>query len=331
MRLLDTDELYSRFQVMKSAYGNRDARLDDIELFFDGTHWEQEEAELDEEDIRVTLNYARRAVLWHVAYLTQQPPRVDVPTSPAEPDPSADRREKYLRAVAGSAPFRRAHRRAEMSANKYGYGVIQALWAPPEGQPKSKELTTAEGSSAASSVKVHTKMPFVFRTLNPRKFYPRYRTYDRPDDFLYVFRHDPDRLVEDIEDRYGVSLAPTSTKASTPGGTCDLVEYWDDERYRLLAITQELVQEGEGRNVTTQVEETIHVLEEKKNPYGRPPFFVLPNVVADPDDDPTDEGSLSEVELIRDTNRHLNLLMSLTATEIVKRIHPPVAYKSDDH
>jgi hypothetical protein len=316
---------------MKSAYGSRDARLDEVKDFFDGDQWEQEEADLDEEDVRVTLNYARRAVLWHVAYLTQQPPRVDVQTSPAKPDPSANRREKFLRAVASNPAFLRAHRRAEMSANKYGYGVLQVLWTPPDGQPKSKELSTTEGSTAAKSAKVYTQMPFAFRALNPRKFYPRYRTYDRPDDFLYVFRHDPDRLVEDIEDKYGVSLAPTSTMASTPGGTCDLVEYWDDERYKLMAITQELVAEGEGRNVATRVEETIHVLEEKKNPYKRPPFFVLPNVVADPDADPTDEGSLSEVELIKDTNKHLNLLMSLTATEIAKRIHPPVAYKSDDH
>jgi len=130
-------------------------------------------------------------------------------------------------------------------------------------------------------------------------------------------------LVEDIEDTYKVELAPTDWNPGTRG-TCELVEYWDDKRYVLIALTRQLNEEtGEELTVPT-------ILTDESHPYGRPPFFVLPNFVSDPDKDPTDGGALSEVALVEEANKHLNLVVSLLESEIATRIHPPAVYKSDE-
>ena len=321
----DISEIYARFLSVQMMYNERNDRLERQQQLFDGEMWEEAEPEGEMEQVQLTLNYARRSVLWHVGLLTGKPPRVDVPIVPTAPDPAAAKRERFLRLVVGSPQFRRAWRRVEVHANKYGYGVLQTLWQAPKGQPVTRDTPTAEGSSAATSRSVHTALPFVFRALDPRRFMPRYNTFDRPDDFLYVFRYDPGRLVEDLKDKYDADLGPTDVESGS-SGTCDLVEYWDDDRYVLLAITSRFV-EREGHVVE---ERTPVVLVDKLHDYGRPPFFVLPNVLATPEEDPTDGGSLSEVELVEALNRHLNLIVSLTATEIATRIHPPAVYKSDD-
>lgn len=310
---MDTDQIYARFIDIKMAYANRNATLDGYSTFFEGTQWDtapedMEEELRGEEEIRLTFNYARKSVLWHVGLLTGKVPRVDVPVLTAVPNPSVLRREQYLRAIVACTDFRRAHRRLEVSANKYGYGVFQALWKPEDGQPTDGK---------------YTRQPFLFRALNPRTFYPVYRTYDTPNNFLYVFRHDPDRLVEDIEEQYNVVLAPTEWTAGERG-LCDLVEYWDNKKYVLIALTSQMGEEDEEETVVPTV------LMDKAHPYGRPPFFVLPNFVSDPDKDPTDGGCMSEVELIEGVNKHLNLIVSLLGSEIATRVHPPIVYKSDE-
>lgn len=335
---VDIKELYSKFLDLKQHYSSRNALLDDQKAFFDGDQWETASPEFPEataaevreeaeaEEVRLVLNYTRRATLWHVAYLTRKFPRVDVPQNPVSPDPSAISREKFLRAIFSTSSFGRAYRRLELHAAKYGFGVFQILWKPGPGQPVTKKVGRAPGSTAPPERRVYTKSPFVFRAINPRRFYPRYRTYDYPDDFLYVFRYDPGRLVKDIEDQYGVVLEGT---ANVPGieETCDLVEYWDNESYVLMAIASRIVTNEDG---DSEEIETPNIIRNTKNPYGRPPFFVLPNVVLEPDEDPTYGGSLSEVDLVEEANKHLNLVLSMTEQEIANRIHPSAVYKTDD-
>ncbi len=313
---MSPNEIYDRFIDIRGSYASRDASLDEYSNFFEGAQWDtapddMEEELAGEEEIRLTLNYVRKSVLWHVGLLTGKVPKVDVPVLAASPNPSVRKREQYLRAIVAGTDFRRAQRRLEVAANKYGFGVLQVLWNPPDGQPVDKK---------------YTRQPFLFRALNPRTFYPCYRTYDTPDDYLYVFRHDPNRLVEDIEDQYNVVLAPSEWTAGERG-LCDLVEFWDDTRYVLIAITNRIV---EGENGEAYDEAVPTVLVDEKHPYGRPPFFVLPNFVADPDSNPVNGGCLSEVDLVVDTNKHLNLIVSLMASEIATRVHPPVIYKSDE-
>lgn len=328
MKLFSVEEAYSRFLDLQLYYSTRNAGLDELSQFFEGDQWETAPEDMEdelsaEEELRLTLNYARKSVLWHVGLLTGKAPRVDVPM-PATVTPDAARRERYLRAILSSVPFRRVHRRLEVAANKYGYGVLQAVWQPET--PEEDDLPTAEGSTAVKTRKVYNQMPYLFRAINPRRFYPCYRTYDTPDDFLYVFRYDPGRLVEDIEDQYGVVLAPTDW---APGvrGTCDLIELWTDEQYLLFAIACRATAEDEDEEEEVPLPV---ILKDEKHPYKRPPFFVLLNFVSDPDKDPTNGGSLSEVALIQGLNKHLNLVVSLLETEIATRIHPPVIYKTDE-
>jgi len=328
MKQLDVHEAYARFLTLQMHYSTRNASLDELAQFFDGGHWETSPEDMQEEldateDVRLTLNYARKSVLWHVGLLTGKPPRVDVPNA-SDTSEGSGKRERYLRALIASVPFRRAYRRAEVSANKYAYGVLQVLWDP--GESEAEDLPRAEGSTEPTSRKAYHRQPFRFRTLDPRDFYPCYRTFDSPDDFLYAFRFDEHRLVEDIEDQYDVILLPTDI---APGsrGTCDLIELWTDTHYLLFAVTarKEMNEEGDVVDVKLPT-----VLVDESHPYGRPPFFVLLNFVVDPDKDPTYEGSISEVDLVRDTNKHLNLIVSLMATEIATRIHPPLVYQTDE-
>lgn len=329
------DDLYAQYTNVQLHYATRNAKIDEIAQFFKGDQWEELDLESvtdleelsEQEEIRLVLNYAKKAVYWHVGLLTGKPPRVDVPVSPTIPDIGAARREGYLRAIIGSPGFRRAYRRLEMNANKYGYAVLQALWSPTDGQPESRDIPRAEGSSASPKKQVYSEVPLLFRSINPRYFYPVYRTYDTPDDYLYVFRLDPDRLVEDLEEKYKVLLSPTDV---APGsmGTCDLIEFWSNDKYLLMAVTTVMERDEKGEESVSFVP---YILADEKNSYGRPPFYVLPNLVEDPDDDPTWGGTIGEVALVEDVNRHLNLITSLSATEIATRIHPPTAYKSSAH
>lgn len=319
-------DVFHKFRRLQTYYSTRNDGLEDIAYFYSGQQW-SEAADPEKEQLRLVLNYTRRSVLWHTAYLTRKSPRVDVPQATVVgQDMPARRRESYLRALAALPSFRRAHRRMESNANKYGFGVMQVIWDPGDKQPVTRKVEKVEGAEEPTTHRVYTKPPIRFRSIPPSRFFPRYRTYDEPNDFLYVFRYDPDRLIEDIEERYGVKLQPTSTSIGAPGGVCDLVEYWDKEDYILLAITQTIV--SDGRNERTEY--IPHVMTAEKHNYGRIPFFVVPNIVDDANEDPTEDGCISEVTLLRDTNKVLNLIYSLTAEEIATRIKPPAVYKTDD-
>lgn len=322
----DAQQIYARFLSVQMQYASRNAQLDDIQMSFEGGMWTEEEPGGEEEHLQLVLNYVQKSVMWHVGLLTGKPPRVDVPVHAAEPDPSATRREQFLRSLVATSSFMTAWRRIEVYANKYGYGVMQVLWAPEDGQPVKRELARAEDSKSESSRPVYSKSPFVFRAIDPRAFYPKYQTLDRPDDFLYVFRLDEHRLVEDLQEKYDADLGATGYEAGT-FGTCDLVEYWDKEWYVLLAVTTKVTVDNQGH----ETEEKCPVeLVRKEHDYGRIPFFVLPNVLMTPEKDPTDGGSISEALLVDAINKHLNFIVTEVAEEIAGRVHPPVVYQSDD-
>ena len=328
---LSTEQIYTRFIELQSHYAERNYGLAALTEFFEGTQWgglaevgeaPDDEAVAEREEIRLVLNYARKSVLWHVALMTGKPPRVDVPSLATGTDLAAARREHFLRATGKSVGLMRAYRAVEMNAAKLGFGVLQIIWDPQEGQPTTKDVPKDPTSKAAPTQTIYTESPIRFRSIPPDQFFPCYRTYDHPNDLLYALRYEPSRLIEDLQDKYDVELRPTDDEAGT-AGTCELVEFWDKTRYVLIAITTAYDEEGERV-------QTPHILQDEQHGYGFIPFIILPNIWSDPNEDPTDAGCLGEIALIRETNIHLNLVMSLAAEEIATRIHPPAVYKTDD-
>lgn len=297
----DTKEIIAGFLELERHYTGRNDFLQALQEFFEGDQWDSEE-ERAQEEFRLVLNYTKATVLRHTSYLVGKPPKVDVPQSPSEQDPSLTRRERLLRTIVRWPKFRGTYRRVEMCANKFGFGLLLVQWTGK-----------AEGGK-------FTSLPYTFRQLNPQRFYPRLKSDNET--FLYAYYLHKDRLVEELREEYGTDLIPAKWAV---GGVCDVVEFWTDSRYVVIALTGQLDEDGE------RMEEPPPItLEDRAHKEGRVPIFLLPNIL-DPDRDPTDGGSISEVDTIESLNRHLNLIVSLTAEEIATRIHPPLVYKSDDH
>ena len=55
-------DLYARFLDVQRTYAGRNATFSALAAFFDGQHWD-ETVEANQEDMRLVLNYGRRAVL----------------------------------------------------------------------------------------------------------------------------------------------------------------------------------------------------------------------------------------------------------------------------
>ena len=374
----------NRFQLVQAHYGTRNSAVDSRRAFFKGNHWVEPADETEEGEFRLVINYCRRVVLDFAGMLSRAPtPRVPVPAAEEDtPDTQAARkREQLLRLV--WPDFLTSWRRVELNAAKCAYGVLECVWredlaveevsirpqtgpSAPTGDPvaaadvppselgeeaPSQELTP----SPPKKVKRYTESPFLFRSIKPEDFFPIYRTFDRSDDFLYIFRWDPRRLKTDIELQYGVLLGGSGTTTGSAGAsatgaissyvtgveqTVDLIEYWDDLYYILIAKTVMEVPAKDSlrggilaRFRATQKPEQVPnytVLAAKKHEYGRIPFWVVQNL-EDTDQNPTDGGSISDIEDIEVLNQHLNLMRSEQAEEIVTNIHRPIVYKSPDH
>ncbi len=376
----------ARFLLIQAHYGTRNSDVDARRAFFKGNHWVEQADETEEGEFRLVINYCRRVVLDFAGMLSRAPsPRVPVPASEEDtPDSIAARkREQLLRLV--WPDFLTSWRRVELNAAKCAYGVLECVWrddlsveeipirpqtgaSPPSPDPlgaadvppldvgeeaPSQELTPP----SPKTIKRYTETPFKFRSIKPEDFFPIYRTFDRSDDFLYVFRWDPRRLKTDIELQYGVMLGgsgTTTASASSPATgtisfptgveqTVDLIEYWDDTYYILIAKTVMEVPAGDSprgraggilaRFRATQEPTLIPsytVLAANEHGYARIPFWVVQNL-EDTDQNPTDGGSISDIEDIEVLNQHLNLMRSEQAEEIVTNIHRPIVYKSPDH
>lgn len=318
------NEIHELFVDLQLNYATRNAILDEYERYFNGEHWAEDSEGEDETSFQLVFNYCRSVVLKFSAIMCK-PPRVRIPVS--SPDLAvqarATNRERYLHAL--WEDLTDVWSDVETNASKKTFGVLEVTWDPGPDEPMSVQV--GEGADK-STVKQYTCTPFKFRSVDPNLFYPVYRTYNKPDDFYYTIIYDPDRLIEDIEETYGVSLQPTEQDEGTDG-TTDLYAYWDKDRYYLIAYT--VYKSYNRRSQKDQKEQgRAVILKEFKHKYGRCPHFVIQNL-RDPGKDPAGEGSLGDIDAIAELNKHYNLMQSEAAEEIATNIHRPLVYSSDDH
>lgn len=337
----DKDEiskLVTEFIARQAYYADRVTAMNDRDRMFDGEHWPpEEEADTvttndvpEKKSFKLVFNYTRRIVLSYIAALAREPkPKVPSPTDPLMAA-NASIREKYLLSLWDDVM--EVWYDVETNAAKYGWGVMQAVWAPPVNQPR---VLPSQNFAGATVVR-YTESPWVFRSIPVDRFYPVYRTLSKPNDFLKVFHYDPNRLIDDLEEQYNVKLDATGMMA--PDGwqclgtepTCDLVAYWTKDKYILLALTrgtyESVVERGKKTN-----REVYYELVNTDNPMKVIPFWVVQNMRGNPQKDPTKGGSISDVDDIGDINRHYDEIMSEAAEEVVIQIHQPVVYKSSDH
>lgn len=312
------EDIWHLYQQRKTAYAERNADIDDHRNLFDGHHWSTEltdEEQTTEDVYQLVVNYCRSVVL-HFTGALAAAPRFRVPRpSDAERAHKAEVRERWLAGLRD--PLLRAWSDVEVDASKTRCGVLQIIWDPDA-------PTRGDGDAV-----VYQGNPFIFRSVDPKKFYPCYRTDDGPNDFFYVIREDPDRLIEDLEEQYGIPLQSAEHEPGTEGA-CTVVEYWDKDHYYLVALTHRDVTKPDSRGRKEIVREEHNVLlKGGKHTYPAIPFFVLQNI-RDPHKDATFEGSLSDVEAVAALNKHADQLLSEHAEEILLQIHRPLVYKTDD-
>lgn len=307
------EQVYDLWVARKNCYAERNVNIDEYRKLFDGHHWTEElsdEEQVSEDTFQLVVNYCRSTVLHFVGALAASPRfRVPRPMGAKDARLKAELRERWLAGLRDG--LLRAWTDVEMDASKTSFGVLQVLWDP----------------EATKKDEVFTGNPFIFRSIDPVLFYPCYRTYNDPGDFFYVIREEPSRLIEDLEERYGVKLQSVEMEQGTEGA-CTVIEYWDKDHYYFVALTHVDVTDEDG-NVTDQ-KEVYTILEEGKHGYPRIPFFVLQNI-RNAHEDPTHEGSLGDVDAILGLNKHLDQLISEHAEEILLQMHRPLVYKSPDH
>jgi hypothetical protein len=304
--------VYTLWVARRSVYAERNDNIGEYRDLFSGEHWKEqlsEEEQISEDTFQLVVNYCRSTVLHFVGALAASPRfRVPRPVGDIGSRLRAELRERWLAGLRDS--LLRAWTDVEMDASKTRFGVLQVLWDPK---------ATKKGDVFVGS-------PFIFRSIDPALFYPCYRTYNDSDDFFYVIREEPNRLIEDLEERYKVKLQAVEMEQGTEGA-CTVLEYWDKDHYYFVALTHVDVTDSEG-NVSQ--EDVYTILEEGKHGYPRIPFFVLQNI-RNAHEDPTHEGSLGDVDAISDLNKHLDWLYSEHGEEILLQIHRPLVYKSPDH
>lgn len=252
----------------------------------------------------------------------------------------AQNREKLLRIVWDD--FLEAWTRVETNANKLSCGVLQVLF---------KDLPGSRGP-APEGGRRYEESPYKFRSISPYKFYPLYRTYDNERDLIGAYRSDPGRLVADLEEKYGVKLQAAATNELhahygltwEPLGmepAADVFEFWSEKRYIFIARTNLMARATQTNMSQSAVRparkgditdfEVYVVLSEAKNKEGIIPFFILSNLITDPNRDPTFEGTMSDIDDIAFLNEHYNHIASEEAEEVVTNIHRMMTYKSPDH
>lgn len=324
--------------MRQSRYSSRNESIHWRRQWFTGNHWATMEVEDEEErDAILVFNYVRNIVLRYAATMVRHArPRVPIPIkgSKIEKD-RANNRERYLLAVWPA--LKKAWRDVELNASKCSFGVLQVLWDPPE----AEEVTLTEGE-AERTEKRYLEPPYKFRSLKSEHFYPTYRTFDDPNDFIYVHHIEPNRLVSDLELKYGVELMASGLDTETESGvigtepTCEVIAYWDKKIYALIAITHVLSVVGDKRGrdrgePEVEYVENFALLEyTEDHGLGRIPFWVLQNI-RNPDYDPTKGGSISDIDDIAELNRHYNWIVSEESDEITTHIHRPTYYASDEH
>ena len=324
--------------MRQSRYASRNDGIYWRRRWFAGDHWATMASEDKEErDAVLVFNYVRNVVLRYAATMVRHArPKVPMPIQGSKLDRDrANNRERYLLAVWPA--LKKAWRDVELNASKCSYGVLQVLWDPPE----AETVTLTEGM-AEDKVQRYLDPPYKFRSIKPEHFYPIYRTNDDANDWQYVLHIEPNRLVSDLEMKYGVELMASGLDQETESGligtepTCEVVAYWDKKVYALVAITHVLSVTGDPRgrdrgNVEVEYVDNFALLEYMADhKLGRIPFWILQNI-RDPDADPTYGGSISDIDDIVELNRHYNWIVSEESDEITTHIHRPTYYASDEH
>ena len=332
----EIQEVYSRFLMREMFYSGRNENMDIRDDFFEGLHWEVEDAEEERDRYRLVFNYVRRTILARAAGLAKAPEvRVRVTSLPkTEEFRKAAIREKFLRVLWPS--LMEAWESVEMNSSKYSYGVLEIKWGS---QGKTKG---AEGHRYREVL----EPPFKFGSLPPKHFYPIYRSHTELNDMSAVFVSRPGQLIADLELKYGIPLQGSSayelSKSLGPGWvtigteeTTDVVEYWTETRFIIFARTSVLVKsimEHDGNRIgDTRRVEGIVILAEGKNPFNKIPFWVVPNIRSNPNADATNGGCISDAEDIYFINQHYNHMISEEAEEVSTVIHNPIIYSSDEH
>jgi len=339
---MDYEELIGKIvtgaHLRKARYASRNDGIYMRRKWFAGDHWLGTGTEESEDrDSMLVFNYVRNIVLRFAAIMVRHPrPKVPIPIE-GSPDlkRKANNRERFLLSLWPT--LKRAWRDVELNASKCGIGVMQILWDPPE----AENVDIGEGE-LKDIKKRYLDPPYRFRSIKPENFYPVYRTYEKPDDFMWVYHIEPNRLVADLEQKYDVILQPSGLATDMDGSalgtqpTCEVVAYWDKKIYALIAITHVLDVQGDpsgrdrGRAEARWVENYALLEYTDDHELGKIPFWVLQNI-RDPDADPTDGGSISDTDDITALNRHYNWIVSEESDEIVTHIHRPTFYSSEEH
>ena len=191
-------------------------------------------------------------------------------------------------------------------------------------------MPTSEGAgpSVARSFNYLRESPISVRSIPPANFYPVYADsdYNDPNDFLFVFRVIPDQMVDALEEKYGVKLQATNLPIAGTTGSCEVVEWWSKDHYMIFAVTREDTKDTKGQS--QEPKWTVYPLVKySTHKYGRVPFFILQNIV-NPNQNPTLGGSISDVELIMEANKHLNTMNTIIASTIMTHADPPTVYTS---
>lgn len=326
----------TEFRGLEADYGERNSLMEYRMRLYEGQHWISEIEE--DTEMQLVLNYLRNVVLRMTATLANTA-KVTIPVT-GEPDSddarSARAREKLIRVVWDD--LMEAWYDVEINASKVGYGVLRTLWDDTDA---IGTITQGRGE-AEKDVPAYIDNPFSFMSIDPRYFYPIFKNRKQGrDSLMRVYRWDPGRNVEELEETYGVSLQGAShnelgtDKMFSQVDSADLIEIWTKDKYCLIALTlvEEITERRGAGNRQAKAEKikVFTVLQSGKNPYKEIPFYILQNIRSDPNADPTFDGSMSDMDDISSINLHLNEMASEEAEEIKIKIHAPVVYKSDDH
>lgn len=334
----EIQEVVSNFIRHQTSYGRRNSKMVMREDFFEGRHWAAVSEDDDSEAYRLVLNYCRRVVLGRVAGLAKAPsPRINVLAGRLEVETEqATKKERLLWSL--WPDLMSAWRNVEMNSAKLGFGVLQVLWIDSSGG------MTPEGTTYRKKV---SQPHFKFRSISPYNFFPIYRSFDNPSDFMGVYRYDPGRNIADLNQRFKVSLQEASTlslgqqvgydvEVVGVDPAADLIEFWTENRYILIARTSIMVNptvstKRRNRNQGIDIIDGYVVLSSGENPFETIPFWVVPNIWSDPNRNPTSDGVISDIDDIAFMNQQYNHITSEEAEEIAVGIHRPVVYKSDEH
>ena len=213
---ITTTFVHSRFEALKSRWGERNSRMDEMERLYLLDMW-QDAPEPDERRISAP-------VCWNIVesfrtLLLTRPPVISVPASEvkAVETDRADQIEKYLYGAWHQAHVSDALHLAEWHASCLGEGVLRCVYDPET---------------------VEDEFPLVVQALDPRTVYAT--PSGRAGQDLEVV-HSWERSRREIEAEWGVELArPSKADVSVEEWLDEEVEFIDYWRVDVERVTEEV-------------------------------------------------------------------------------------------